>query len=361
MASEVQLSKSRKRKFSKMIDTIINECENFESPTVQNSHEMQSGFSKISLLYDQLNKNNFSPSNHNQLTPLNRSNLDLYISTKNKSNKKSPSITDILQSTPTDQRTLKGESSVLTFQSIKEEEANQILLSNKRGFAKNWKSDKLGFLSPKPKENQILIPVNIRSPHSSIENSQNLRNLIQLDPISKKSETENSENKLKPPKRFNNRTFSLHNEAEQKTPQRLAKPLKGNASLNIKTLEFSPSQKLKGITTQRIKSRFESSEARTPQYLGEFISKLLEKNLGLKKTSPLKEVILKKHKESKSILLNPVVNEEDEGQYLNPEYRKYNLDLSNKLKIQKIVVAKHQQHRRATLLSFPPLKKSPQF
>ena len=68
-----------------------------------------------------------------------------------------------------------------------------------------------------------------------------------------------------------------------------------------------------------------------------------------KKKKKIKENSIEKHDETNA-------NEEEE--YLNPEYIKYNLDIANKLKIQKIVVAKHQQQRRQTMWNFPHIKKT---
>ena len=120
-------------KFSSMFDNIITNCNQFEDPLESN---LESNFSKVSLIYNNLNNANFSPGYSDRLFPPRSVLLDSYLAGKN-SHPTQEDLNKILKSSPTN-RLLHNKSSLLTFDSAAENEMSQLLINNKRGFGKNW-------------------------------------------------------------------------------------------------------------------------------------------------------------------------------------------------------------------------------
>lgn len=47
---------------------------------------------------------------------------------------------------------------------------------------------------------------------------------------------------------------------------------------------------------------------------------------------------------------------QNEDKYLNPDFKQYNANIKNKLKVQRLVIEKHAKDRRATLMLLPFIK-----
>ena len=121
-----------------------------------------------------------------------------------------------------------------------------------------------------------------------------------------------------------------------------------NNFLKLKPINSSGSIKI--IKNNRSCSLFERKNGK----IWNFVEKLLEKNLGIKKKLTINDKILKKTSEKETF---PEKQKNSEDWILNSEYIKYNSDTENKLKIQKILVAKHLKQRRLQLSNFPLIKK----
>ncbi|OMJ80989.1 hypothetical protein SteCoe_18645 [Stentor coeruleus] len=96
--------------------------------------------------------------------------------------------------------------------------------------------------------------------------------------------------------------------------------------------------------------------------LNNMITSLIDKKLGI---LPRKKTIYPKRKVHKSVdsqilIRSPIsiidLADKQEDQYLNPEFRNYNSNVGNKLRIQKIMVEKHTRDRRQTVMQLPFIK-----
>lgn len=337
-----------KGKLSVMIDSIIEDCNFFESP-MANKGNLNQNYSKVSLLHDQLLTQNFNPNSvSNLINSVERSKkLERYIERKVADLSSGEDFQKMIRASPTEKkRSLKNSPSNFTFENVKEGDISQILLKNKRGFGQGWgfhketiieneKAEKIAknmmskgyfnsFINTSPERIPISRPIKLPS-HSKLRISLDLP---LLKPVKKHEKPINSQlNSLLPQK---NRSIS---------------PSRKQVS---QSFHLSP-----------IENPFKTIDSPSkPDKLGNFINKLLEKNLGIRnKPSIIIEDFPIKRKESQIDQTIPEGNPDECG-YLNAEYIKYNENVPNKLKIQKILVAKHQQHRRQTLWNFPPIKKS---
>lgn len=82
------------------------------------------------------------------------------------------------------------------------------------------------------------------------------------------------------------------------------------------------------------------------------INSLIKKKLGIltkKKTLDRKKTIKVKRKNTLRKKSAPERQEKLEAAYLNPEFRNYNTNLGNKLKVERIVVKHHAKERRASM------------
>lgn len=334
-------------KLSVMIDSIIEDCNFFESPR-QNARNLNENLSKASFLHDQLLSQNLNPNSvSNLISSVERSKkLEMYIERKVANLSSGGDFKEIIRASPTEKKGLKNSPSNFTFENVKEGEISQILLKNKRGFGQGWgghketimeneKAEKTeknmnskgyfnSFINTSPEKIPISRPRKLPS-HAKLRTNPDL-------PLLKPA--------LKPQK-------PMHSQLNSIIPQK-------NKSISPSRKQISPSFHLSPIETP-----FKTIDSPSkPDKLGNFINKLLEKNLGIRnKPSIIIEDFPIKRKESQITSTIPEGNSDECG-YLNPEYIKYNENVPNKLKIQKILVAKHQQHRRQTLWNFPPIKKS---
>ena len=139
MTEEINTHRSCKSKFSKVINTIIEECQTLENPHPEEyAKEMNENFSKLSLIYNQLNEKNFNP-NNNQRFVLDKNKgakLKAYLERKETERNSGNNFTDILQSSPTNSLTQKKDPYHFTFENIQATEISQILNNNKREFGK---------------------------------------------------------------------------------------------------------------------------------------------------------------------------------------------------------------------------------
>ena len=401
MTEDHALHNSCKPRLSKMINTIIKECQVFEDPhPLSLSKKLHDNHSKISILHEELNTQTFNPNSaNNVINSVDRSaKLDQYISKKLAEIGTNPDFKSILKCSPTQVSRMRNSPSNFTFENVQESDISQILLKNKRGFGKGWKEN-----STKSPQNRVLLrshleplPNSMFSPrNSSVQNRSQQESdppthstqisveilsiphgIKDLGVITVPSNHRVGKSLASPTnqiKENSNNTEATGNERHR--PLRSLQP-----PINGKYISISPSQEyiptkfsqLSPIHIHRTmdKSCADSNSRLNPLEasgkkdgkLGDFINKLLEKNLGIRVKAAPQESPMKKKQESKlAIVIEPQPEDKpNESQYLNPEYRKYNEDLINKLKVQRIVVAEHKKNRRLTLWNFPPVKKTKQ-
>ncbi|OMJ74645.1 hypothetical protein SteCoe_26389 [Stentor coeruleus] len=409
MTTELPEVSSCKHKFSKMIDSIIEDCQNLEPHPLKISHELEQGYSRINVIYDQLQNKNFNPRFIDRFIHEGHTHLDAYLEKRENDLKVPEDFKEILKSSPTHKKTLLNNPSNFTFDSVKGEKVSKILFKNKRGFGQNWKDPVSSVISPDNvlKNSMQSSPVNDRShvfgslsPVGIFKTTEG----ISPNALKEKDKLLGSKGNFPSHKRFRpdfivvNRNFSMLNEEkspETTSPVRplriinphsqakysslVSSPTNHNFNMNhalvtqllirkspenphnyrskSKVIE-NPESPKKSLISGDWQSDQSTSIGNKSNTISEYINKLLEKNLGIRSKKLELKRKTKRVKEKFVVVHNATEGHDNEGQYLNPEYIKYNSDVTNKLKIQRIIVAKHQQQRRATLINFPPLKKS---
>lgn len=329
--------KSSRRNFSKMLDNIIANCKHFEDPVEPN---LESSFSKVSVIYKNLNTENFSPGYSDSLFPHNSALLNSYLAGKN-SHPTQEDLNKILKSSPTN-RLLQNKSSLLTFNSAGEDDMSQLLLNNKRAFGKNWdikdteskiKQNRGHFLSAdtSPRDaikSEFLTPVKLRNP----KNESKKQIVFGPGTFIKKDIrlTVNKKNFKLPP------INSPKADAITPTHRKTSSLPPSDFDLYTKTLESSYKPTPTHFDKEGIQIR-------------SYINHLLEKNLGIRQKKP--EDFKRPQKSRKK---TPELK--DDREFLSSGYNNYNNDLGNKLRVQKIIVAQHRNERRMTLINFPPIK-----
>lgn len=409
MTTELPEVSSCKYKFSKVIDSIIEDCQSLGPHPLKISHELEQGYSRVSVIYDQLQNKNFNPRFIERFIHEGPTQLDAYLEKREKDLKVPADFKEILKSSPTHKKTLLSQPSNFTFDSVKGDKVSQILFKNKRGFGQNWKDPVSSVITPDSisKNSMQLSPVNDRgrgfgslSPAGLFKTTEG----ISPNAIREKNKLLGSKANFPSHKRFRpesiivNRNFSMLN--EERSPETISpvRPLRiqnPHKQVKYSSLVSSPTNHNftmhKTLVTQLLiqkpsenphnyrskskvienadspKKTFNSGDWVADQSpsignknntISDYINKLLEKNLGIQTKKLEAKRKTKRFKEKSAAVHNVTEGHDNESQYLNPEYIKYNSDVTNKLKIQRIIVAKHQQQRRATLINFPPLKKS---
>lgn len=395
MNTDLQIGNSCKKKFSKVIDTILEDCQSLEnSHPLEISYEMNQSYSKISSIYTQLKSMSLNSSLAENFTYNKSVQLDAYLESKASDIVVSADFKEILKSSPTHKQSLKNHPSHFTFDNVKGDKISQILVKNKRGFGKNWEDTVHNAYTPEtiPKSHMhfSLISSNFStepneiSPPTLYKNSENTCSNVRQ---SEKNVLKNtfifpSQRELKIDSQQADRYLSVPTEelssSEITSPTRYYRLQKSYDKVRCSSILSSPSKQkisfnhpmhrqifIKNSSKKGIKRKLktkitENSENNTKKTsnLGDYINKLLEKNLGIvvKKSDATRNT--KRIKEKSALNRNLNEGHANDIKYLNTEFIEYNTDLPTKLKIQKMVVAKHQQERRATLINFPPLKKN---
>ncbi|OMJ83614.1 hypothetical protein SteCoe_15402 [Stentor coeruleus] len=395
MNTDLQEGNSCKKKFSKIIDTIIEDCQSLENPhTLEISYEMNQSYSKISSIYSQLKSMSLNSSLADKFTYNKSVQLDAYLEKKASDMVIPSDFKEILKSSPTHKQSLKNHPSHFSFDNVKGDKVSQILVKNKRGFGKKWEDTAHNAFTPEtiPKSRMhfSLISSNFPtepnelSPLALFKDSEYISSNFRH---SKKEVTKNafifpSQRELKIDSEQANRYLSVPTEElsspEITSPARYYNLQKSYDKVRCRSILSSPSKQnissnhpmhrqilIKKSSKKGMKSKLkaqiiENSEnnIKKNSNLGDYINKLLEKNLGIRVKKSDAKRNTKRIKEKSAFVHNLNEGHADDIKYLNTEFIEYNTDLSTKLKIQKMIVAKHQQERRATLINFPPLKKN---
>lgn len=361
----------------------------------------------IILLYNKLTETQQNPPPLS-LKSKKRSMLLDYLASKEKPQLRCEDFKQILNSSPTNLHPDKLTPSLFSFENVQEENMSQLLNSNKRAFAKPFKSKKNSVplnLTPTSSNNlpNLFLP---ESPLTHLNSSEldikpnNLRKTpdkcmkkiwnsgifdkIQLQDLESLSEQPGplaSKTKLEAQQKFekkNNelikikkmrknseiKSFAFENcfgshLASLKTPKRANEK---SADFSMSSLNSPSKISLKASFASKSLNKHRNTKSfrqeKETGNLRNFINGLVEKNFGFKqKNMPVCSKEKNKPVAEKSC--QNIEKPEDECQFLSTGYLKYHNNINTKLKISKILVSQHKQERRQTLLLFPPTKKSP--
>lgn len=408
MMTNIPSPNTCKHKFTQIIDSIIEECQSLENPhPLKFSHELDQKYSNISVMYKELQNKNFNPQFIENFSYRNDKIVEAYLENKESELNVHADFKEFLRSSPTHKKTLKNNPSHFTFDNIKGSKVSQILHKNKRGFGKNWKDPISNTLTPESlSQSMQYSPVtkpddcDLMSPADMFKTFQPASTSFEEDYAKSAGNNSFSYDKtLKPDPVVVNKNYMVTNEEiklfETSTAIRNLKAKNRNLKAKYSSLGTSPINDLlvnksfdnqflvpkstEKYHNQRSKTRgseqndkfikksnhfkdLNTEQASNISYrnnvLNLYITKLLERNLGIRVKNTEGKGREKKIKKKSKATQHFTEGHDNEGQYLNPEYIKYNSDVLNKLKIQRIMVAKHLKQRRATLINFPPLKKT---
>ena len=409
LSNEVPSTLSTRRKFSRIVDTIIKDCQHFNEPHLVSS-ELQSSYSKVSLIYNQLQTENFSPGYADRLIPRKKSVLDDYLADKEKG-PKSWEFRKILDSSPTSMRVLQNSPSYFTFDTVQDDEISQVFGYNKRKFGKKWEKKKIdkNFLSPE-----------YLSAQTSPRYASALKKLKSSDESYKKIEFK--------PGNFIKQTISVQVEGGKLKLPPIQVKINGiskkdsghhkgksmeNSKFDYAHKSFDSMEKDQSAVGGNYMKQKRLNESLSPPRDGvamrKFIIEFMDKSLGIKKKNHFKyeakfedpalndvtgvkerkklahgekdekrkEEVAKtgRFKEDDRPLHDAKAEEvkednqlsplevkakeasEDFRDYLASGYINYNNDLENRLRVQKIVTTHHRYERKMTLINFPPVKK----
>ena len=334
-----------------------------------------------------------------------RSLLIDYLASKEKPQLNCEDFQQILNSSPTNLHPGKLIPSLFSFEKVQDENMSQLLCSNKRGFAKSFESRR----NPNPSNTPPITPNKPQNPLSLLKNPSTE---IDLRPINLKSTPVKCMKKI-----WNSAFFEKIQLQDLEDPSECIRPLALNTKVEAKAESTKKNSQL--IKMKQMRKNSDSKNSTFENYKGphlavlktpkrtsdksmdlsinslnspgkvlvqpnfahrslqkhkntrsfrqdkdsgnlrSFINGLVEKNFGFKqKLLPVSKIEKKtKHVAEKSC--ENIDKPEDEFQFLSTGYLKYHKNISDKLKISKILVSQHKQERRQTLLLFPPTKKSP--
>lgn len=371
-----------KTRICDMADNIIEDCYSFESPSsFSKTKKIDQSFSKVSLIYSELHHQNFNPNVQEFLSLSNRkSQIDAYLESRRPNVKTlRHEFQNIFKNSQAQTLDLRTETQTLTFDNIQNQRFTQLMTKNKREFGKNWQDTDLHDLSSKQANRfHFLLPSISADPTSPTHTNSELARASAVKNSADKT------NNLKPNKKL------ISNSQIPLNPISLSKKLDNpneKSRAKIYSLALDSSVLKNDLLSPIISPSYRSSTKNSPmdvnrsvdtllinkpsdksfnsdkknQKLGVLISKLLEKNLGIRKKPVLKELLFEKKQERK-----PTKQKKEEdyniGLILNPEYLNFNnnSNIETSLRIQKMIVANHQKIRRLTLWNFPPVKRSKQ-
>ena len=315
------IQRSCRTKFSKIINTIIEGCENIENPSTEETvKELDENYSKLTCIYNQLNEKHFNPKINQThfIDQEQKNNLNIYLNSKDTELHSLQKFTEILRCSPTSKKKTSKNNSHFTFDNAKALDLSQILLKNKRGFGKVWNHKSNISLSPKEYiknltettpineikrinhnstvmnniQLPLISPLN-RSAHYSYKSTKSIKesrvknrhSSIIYQPISPKNKKTPSNLDLSPQQITSKEHHTLKsliypikaNKFDNASlPLQLSPKLFHNSKTNLNKIINTSLSDPKNISSSDI------SEKRKGHNLGEFIHKLLEKNLGIK-------------------------------------------------------------------------------
>lgn len=325
-------------KFSNMLDTIISNCKHLETPTSPNPESSQS---KVSLIYDHLRSENFSPGYSDKLYHKNSAMLDSYLA-KKKTRPTKKELSQMLKSSPTN-KLLQNSPSVLTFNSAADDDMSQLLSYNKRGFGKK--------LNDREGENKVVERFCLSTDHSP-------RNDFQYE-FDVNGGFGDSKDYLKKEICFENGNFVKKNIRITVNDRKFKLPPIMSPKGSVSPVHRKTSSMPHG--NFEIYTKAHELQSKPPKYnpkingtdMRKYINHLLVKSLGISQKQP-EEEIKKKKPQLESETKEPSQTNHD---FLSSGYINYNNDLVNKLRVQKIVIAQHKYERKMTKINIPPVKK----
>lgn len=285
---------------------------------------------------------------------------------------------NILNSTPTNIKNLTNKSpSLFTFENVNQDEVSQILLSNKRGFAKVWnvkaeiaclksqncdKARAEGFRGELNKEESktvanaidCLDEDGLRTAEK--QEGLHLQSLAGIKPVAKGNLVGLAQGvkircRVKSGDDLNRGVFDRDlNVGKMISASSNDKSSKDSRhSLKLKHFEGK-------LTSKSHKHNISFKTDRESHDLRSFISGLVEKKLGFKTKLTPSVLQYKKPKKRSEASCSDIKNIED-SELLSTGYLKYHNDISSKLKVSKILVNQHKQTRKQTQIFFPALKR----
>ena len=286
---------------------------------------------------------------------------------------------NILNSTPTNIKNLGNKSpSLFTFENVSQDEVSQILLSNKRGFAKVWNAKPEGVCLKSPNCDQFRFE-SPSCPANKPEGKNDETGLIGfelecLKPAEKQEGLNLEVGGRKLGGKFGNligQNQGVKIRSRVKSGDDLSrgvfdKEINMRKILSPSSNDRSGKESIHNLKIKHFEGKLSSKSHkhnisfktdRETHDLRSFISGLVEKKLGFKTKLTPSILQYKKPKRRSEASCSDIKNVDD-SELLSTGYLKYHNDVSSKLKVSKIIVNQHKQNRKQTQIFFPALKRS---